>query len=102
MARRRGFFAEMAHQAAVADKNRQRAQAAAVKDQARRQREAERLQREYEKSMRLQFSVLEKEQRQARIAAQEAEVARLNGELAMHLADIANLLPAPLEVDDYV
>src|SRR4051794_14118727 len=102
MARRRGFFAEMAHQAAVADKNRQRAQAAAMKDQARRQREAERLQREYEKSMRLQFSVLEKEQRQARIAAQEAEVARLNGELAMHLADIDNLLSATLEVDDYV
>jgi restriction system protein len=95
-------LAEVAHQAAVADKNRQRAQAAAVRDQARRQREAERLQREYEKSMQLQFSVLEKEQRQARIAAQEAEVERLNGELAMQLADIDNVLAATLDVDDYV
>src|SRR4051812_13146949 len=92
----------MAHQAAVAEKNRQRAQATAVRDQARRQREAERLQREYERSMQLQFSVLEKEQRQARIAAQEAEVERLNGELAMQLADIDNVLAATLDVDDYV
>src|SRR4051794_26470591 len=92
----------MAHQAAVAEKNRQRAQAAAVRDQARRQREAERLQREYERSMQLQFSILEKEQRQARIAAQEAEVERLNGELAMQLADIDSILSATLEVDDYV
>src|SRR5215218_4874314 len=98
MARRRGFFAEMAHQAAVADKNRQRAQAAAVRDQARRQREAERLQREYERSMQLQFSILEKEQRQARIAAQEAEVERLNGELGLQLADIDNVLSATLDV----
>src|SRR3954454_22383086 len=102
MARRRGFFAEMAHQAAVAEKNRQRAQAAAVREQARRQREAERLQREYERSMQLQFSILEKEQRQARIAAQDAEVERLNGELALQLADIDNVLSATLEIDDYV
>jgi restriction system protein len=92
----------MAHQAAVAEKNRQRAQAAAMREQARRQREAERLQREYEKSMQLQFSILEKEQRQARIAAQEAEVERLNGELAMQLAEIDNVLSATLEFDDYV
>src|SRR4051812_21757286 len=92
----------MAHQAAVAEKNRQRAQATAVRDQARRQREAERLQREYERSMQLQFSILEKEQRQARIAAQEAEVERLNGELALQLADIDNVLSATLDVDDYV
>jgi restriction system protein len=102
MARRRGFFAELAHQAAVAEKNRQRAQAAAIKEQARRQRDAERLQREYERSMQLQFSILEKEQRQARIAAQEAEVERLNGELALQLAEIDNVLSATLDVDDYV
>jgi restriction system protein len=32
MSRRRGFFAELQHQAAVADRNRQRAQAAAGRD----------------------------------------------------------------------
>jgi restriction system protein len=102
MARRRGFFAEMAHQAAVAEKNRQRAQAAGMKDQARRQREAERLRQELERVTKRQFLMTEKEERQLNIAAQEAEVARLNGELAMHLADIDNLLSATLEVDDYV
>jgi restriction system protein len=34
--------------------------------------------------------------------AQEAEVERLNGELALQLADIDNILAATLEVDDYV
>jgi hypothetical protein len=35
MSRRRGFFAELQHQSAVADRNRRQAQAAAVRDQAR-------------------------------------------------------------------
>ncbi|MCF6506586.1 hypothetical protein E9549_04060 [Blastococcus sp. MG754426] len=98
MARRRGFFAEMAHQAAVAEKNRQRAQAAAVRDQARRQREAERLRQQLARAEKL----VEKEQKQLYIAAMEAEVERLNGELALQLADIDNVLSATLEVDDYV
>lgn len=109
MARRRGFFAEMAHQAAVAERNRQRAQAAAVRDQARRQREADRSARESER-LRLQYqragdraaAAAEKAMRQAHIAAQEAEVERLNGELELALADIDNVLSATLEVDDYV
>src|SRR3954453_22219960 len=54
MARKRGFFAEMAHQAAVAEKNRQRAQAAAVRAQAQLQREAERAQRQFEQALRAQ------------------------------------------------
>jgi restriction system protein len=102
MARKRGFFAEMAHQAAVAEKNRQGAQAAAVRDQAKRQREAERLQREFERVRRREFVMTEKEERELQIATQEAEVERLNGELALQLADIDNVLSATLEVDDYV
>ena len=109
MARRRGFFAEMAHQAAVAEKNRQRAQAAAVRAQAQRQREAERAQRQYEQALRAAeradaraAAQLEREMKQAHLAAQEAEVERLNGELALQLVDIDNTLAATLEVDDYV
>jgi restriction system protein len=102
MARRRGFFAEMAHQAAVAEKNRQRAQAAAVRAQAQRQREADRLRQQLERAQKREFVMLEKEQKQLHIASQEAEVERLNGELALQLADIDNVLAATLEVDDYV
>jgi len=98
----RGFFAELAHQAAVAEKNRQRAQTAAVKDQARRQREAERLRQQLERVTKREFTMLEKEERQLNIAAQEAEVHRLNGELALLLADIDNVLSATLGVDDHV
>jgi restriction system protein len=109
MARRRGFFAEMAHQAAVAEKNRQRAQAVAVRAQAQRQREAERAQRQYEQALRAAeradsraAAQLQREMKQAHIAAQEAEVERLNGELALQLSDIDNVLAATLEVDDHV
>lgn len=109
MARRRGIFAELAHQAAVAENNRQRAQAAAVRDQARRQRESERATRDY---VRIRAQGLRADNRaalaytkkmeEAHIAAQQAEVERLNGELALRLADIDNLLCATLEVDDFV
>ncbi|KQS54518.1 hypothetical protein ASG36_20670 [Geodermatophilus sp. Leaf369] len=109
MARKRGFFAEMAHQAAVADKNRQRATAQAVRDQARRQREAERAAQAAERAntqaQRAHASTLaqaEKEAKAARIAAAESEVERLNGELALELEDIDNVLKATLDVDDYV
>jgi restriction system protein len=102
MARKRGFFAEMAHQAAVADKNRQRAQAVAVTDQERRQRDAERLRQQSERANARGAVMLEKEIRALHIQAQEAEVERLNGELALQLAEIDNVLSATLEVDDYV
>lgn len=106
MARRRGFFAEMAHQAAVAEKKRQRDQAAAVRAQALLQREAERAQRHFEQALRAQSDheakVAEFERQLLHKKAQEAEVERLNGELALQLADIDNILAATLEVDDYV
>lgn len=109
MARRRGFFAEMAHQAAVAEKNRQRAQAAAARAQAQRQRaaaqaaaQAERLRARAAVADARAAAQLQKEIHAAYLAAQEAEVERLNGELAMQLADIDHLLAATLEVDDYV
>lgn len=109
MARRRGFFAELAHQAAVAEKNRQRSQAAAVRAQAQLQREAERAQRQYEQAVRAadrqsahEAKMTELERQRFHREAQEAEVDRLNGELALQLADIDNVLIATLDVDDYV
>jgi restriction system protein len=109
MARRRGFFAELAHQAAVAEKNRQRAHAAAVRAQAQRQREAERAHRAYAAAVREagrqsahEARMAEMERQRLHREAQEAEVERLNGELALELADIDNVLLATLEVDDYV
>ena len=109
MARRRGFFAEVAHQAAVAEKNRQRARAAAVRAQAQLQRQAEQAQRQYEQAVRSaerrsahEAKMAEMERQRLHREAQEAEVERLNGELALQLADIDNILTAKLEVDDFV
>jgi restriction system protein len=109
MARRRGFFAEMAHQAAVAEKNRQRAHAAAVRAQAQRQRQAEQARRQYEQAVRAaerqsahEAKMAEMERQRLHREAQEAEVDRLNGELALQLADIDNVLAATLDVDDFI
>ncbi|MGY1838436.1 MULTISPECIES: hypothetical protein [unclassified Modestobacter] len=93
----------------MADKNRQRAQVAAVRAQAQRQREAERAQRQYEQAVRAadrqsahEAKMAEMERQRLHREAQESEVERLNGELALQLADIDNVLAATLEVDDYV
>jgi len=105
----RGFFAELAHQAAVAEKNRQRVHAAAMRAQEQRQREAERAQRAYAAAVREaerqsahDARIAEMERQRLHREAQEAEVERLNGELAMQVADIDNVLVVTLEVDDYV
>lgn len=92
----------MAHQAAVAEKNRQRAQAVAVRAQAQRQREADRLRQQLDRAEKREFIMLEKEQKQLHIATRQAEVDSLNGQLALQLADIDNVLAATLEIDDYV
>jgi len=109
MGKRRGFFAELAHQAAVAEKNRQRAQAAAVREQGRLQREAERAFRAAERAQQqaqradaATVAAAEREFKRLHIAAQESEVESRNAELAIRLSDIDNVLSTTLEVDDYV
>jgi restriction system protein len=105
MARRRGFFAEMQHQAKVAEQ-RQRAadreQLAAVRraEQARKaeQQAAARFQRASEADRKR----LEKEAHAAHLAAQQAEVDQLNAELAATYDRVDTLLAATLDVDDHV
>jgi restriction system protein len=99
----------VAHQAAVAEKNRQRAQAAAVREHATLQRDYERAQRDYERALREAERVdahaaraAEVEQQRLHRLAQESEVEARNADLALRLADIDSVLSATLEVDDYV
>ncbi|TDO45470.1 restriction system protein [Kribbella sp. VKM Ac-2527] len=109
MGRRRGFFAEMQHQAAVAQRERERAQAAAVREQLRAQREAERA---FNAAQRARAAAAkadvraaaeaEREAKQLHIAAQESKVAAMNAQLEMQLAEIDSILEATLKVDDYV
>ncbi|WP_147459995.1 hypothetical protein [Actinokineospora cianjurensis] len=102
------FRAEMAHQAAVAEKNRQRAQAAAGREQARRQREAERLQRGLERVRRRESAI---EARQSRLAADRArydeECAQRQREVETSNADLDALIRdlergTPEAVEEYL
>ena len=109
MGRRRGFFAELQHQAAVAERNRQRAQAAAVREQVRAAREAERA---YSAALRAKGAAskanakaaaeAEREAKRLHIAAQESKVQSMNTNLAMRISDIDNILESTLKIDDYV
>lgn len=109
MARRRGFFAELQHQREIA-----------AREQAKRAREAERVnnaalraaekaRRDRERAAARQARVdsaeqkrLEKEGREAHIRTMEAEVQKLNAELAEMYEAIDSLLAVTLEVDDYL
>jgi restriction system protein len=109
MGKKRGFFAELQHQAAVAERNRQRAQAAAVREHAKAQREAERAfaaaQRARTQAAKANAKAAAEAEREAKrlhIAAQESKVAALNVDLEMRLTDIDEILSATLRVDDYV
>jgi restriction system protein len=105
MARRRGFFAEMQHQAKVAEQRQraaERQQVAAIRrtEQARKaeHQAALRVQRASEADRKR----LEKEAHTAHLAAQQAEVDQLNAELAATYDRVDTLLAATLAVDDFV
>ena len=109
MAKRRGFFAEMQHQAAVAERNRQRAQASALREMHRRQREAERARAAAERALvaaeradARAWAEADREAKTLHVAAQEARVAALNSDLESQLAEIDAVLATTLEVDDHV
>ena len=106
---RRGFFAELQHQAEVAA--RERAKAARRAEQAHnaaiRQAEQARKANERAAAQRVRADTaeqkrLEKQAREAHIAEMEAEVERRNAELSATYAAIDSLLAATLDVDDYV
>lgn len=93
----------------MAEKQRQRQAAAAVREHARLQREAEQLERaSYRAQARAarqearNLVTAEKEAKRAYVEAQEARAAAMNAELEARLSEIDGLLAATLEVDDYV
>lgn len=109
MARRRGFFAELQHQAAVAERNRQRAYAAAVREAQRQQREAERARAAAERADRAAVRAdakarmeAEREAKRLRVTAQEAQVEAMNADLESTLADVDSVLSWTLDFDDHV
>src|SRR5659263_283528 len=106
---RRGFFAELQHQAEVAARERAKAARKAEQEQNAAIRGAEQARKANERAaaQRARASAadqkrLAREAREAHVAAMEAEVERRNSELSeMHDA-IDSLLAATLDVDDYV
>lgn len=107
--RRRGFFAELQHQAALADKQRQRQRAAAVKAQIASKREMERAQaaagRAAAAAARADAAsraAAEREAKRLHEEAQKLEADNRTQALKNLLDDVANVLEATLERDDYV
>lgn len=106
---RRGFFAEIQHQAQVAARDRERAQRVAVREHdaaVRRAEQAhrasERAQAQYARASEAERKRLDKEARDAHVAAMEAEVEERNLALAEVYNEIDSLLDATLQIDDYV
>jgi len=109
MARTRGFFAELQHQAEVAAREQarrqreaERQQAAAIRAAEQARKASERATAQAARATAAEQKRLEKEARDAHIAAMEAEVLRLNGELSQTYEEIDTLLAATLTVDDHV
>lgn len=106
---KRGFFAEMQHQAKVSAREAERAQAARMRQHAAAVREAERAQKAAERadaqaqrSSEAERKRFEKEARDAHVAAMQATVDARNAELAETYEEIDSLLAATLRVDDHV
>lgn len=106
---RRGFFAEMQHQAKVAARDRERAQAAQVRQHAATVKQAEQARKAAERAaaqaQRADAATrkeLEKEAKDAHVAAMQADVDERNACLAEVYAEIDELLSATLDVDDFV
>ncbi len=109
MAKRRGFFAELQHQAAVAERDRQRASAAAVRQMQKQQREAEQSRARAERARvaasranEKERAAAEREAKKLHAEAQLAQVESLNAALESTLADIDSVLEWTLGVDDHV
>jgi restriction system protein len=106
---RRGFFAELQHQAKVSAREAERAQAArarqhaaAVRSAEQAQRAAERAAAQAQRAAAADRKRLEKEAKEAHVAAMQANVAERNASLETTYEEIDSLLAATLEVDDFV
>jgi restriction system protein len=109
MARRTGIFVQMQREAARRQRERQRSEAAYVRQQLQARREADRTRRE---SMRLSEqqakadaraqAEADKQEKRAYIDARQADVGAQNADLEAAVADLQQLLSATLEVDDFL
>lgn len=106
---RRGFFAELQHQAKVAAREAERTQAARARQHAAATREAERAWKAAERAAAQASRAsaadqkrLEKEAKEAHQAAMQAVVDERNAEVEAAYHEIDSLLAATLDVDDFV
>lgn len=109
MARRRGFLAEMQHQAKKAAREADQAARQRQAEQARREREAAQAQRKAEQAAQRakrakeqERARLEKEALMAHREAKKAKAEQMTTQLRENDDELANLLNATLDVDDYV
>ncbi|MCF7550701.1 restriction endonuclease [Pseudonocardia sp. WMMC193] len=109
MGRRRGLLAEMRRQSAIQARERQRAQAAYVRQQAAALREAERARKAAERAANQvaradarAAAEAEKARKQAYLEARLAEVDARNASLHAGLEELDQLLSETLTRDDYV
>ena len=106
---RRGFFAELQHQAKAAARDAERAQAARVRQHTAAVREAERAQKAAERAAAqaarasaAERKQLEKAAKDAHQAAMQATVDERNEQLESAYEEIDSLLAATLNVDDFI
>lgn len=109
MARRRGFFAELQRQNEIAARKKakrareaERANNAAIRAAEKARKDRERAAARTVRANAAEQKRLEKEAREAHISEMEAEVEKLNVELAEGYEEIDTLLAATLQVDDYL
>jgi restriction system protein len=109
MARRRGFFAELQHQAQLAEKRQRQQQAgaycahaAAVREAERAQAAAERARQAAVRASMVERVRLEKEAARMHAESQMARVAAQNASARRTLDEIDGILAATLTIDDYV
>lgn len=105
MARRRGFFAELQHQAKLAEQRQQaalRQQSQAVKRAEAAQRAAERAAAAAARASEQDRKRLEREAAQTHAEARQAEAAELTAELNGRFVELDEILSATLDVDDFV
>lgn len=109
MARRRGFFAEIQHQAKVSQREAEVRQNKLARERQAAARRAEQAWKTEQRAFAAarnataaQQKQLERAAKAARVAFMQLEVEQLNAELAGYYAEIDGLLEATLDVDDYV
>jgi len=106
---RRGFLAELQHQARVSAREAQRRQQAAIREHNAAVRRAEQAHKAeqraaaaYARATEAERKRLDREAKAAHVAAMQAEVEERNAALAIVYEEIDGILEATLAVDDYV